>query len=490
MGGCFNFNNKHVIQGIQMGSEDKKSKLTLNTENGWLRVDESELPLINAYSEEYMSFLSTAKTERLAHDYAVKKARENGFFPVEEKESLEAGDKVYISLSGRTVFFAVIGKRDITEGMNLLGGHIDCPRIDTKPNPLYEDSELAFFDTHYYGGIRKYQWVALPLAIHGHVVKQDGSVVDFSIGEKEDEPVFAITDLLPHLAQKQSEKTISEAVTGEGLNLLVGASPVKTGDIKLKVKEKILQYLNEKYGITEEDFNSADIEMVPAGKAREMGFDRSMILGYGQDDRICSFAALKAMLDIKDIPEFTAGVLLCDKEEVGSYGATGMQSFFFENAVAEILFRMKKTDIVDLNRSLSKSKMLSADVNSLHDPNFPEVSSPNNNMPQMNRGTIIQKYTGARGKSGASEASPEFVAEVRKIFNQNGVIWQTGELGKVDLGGSGTIAYYMARYGMDVIDCGPGLFSMHAPYEVSSKLDAYMTWKAYKAFLEYKRQSY
>ena len=237
----------------------------------------------------------------------------------------------------------------------------------------------------------------------------------------------------------------------------------------------------------EEDFNSADIQMVPAGKAREMGFDRSMILGYGQDDRICSFAAFKALMDMNEVPEYTAGVLLCDKEEVGSYGATGMQSFFFENAVAEVLHRMDKTSLVDLNRTLSKSKMLSADVNSLHDPNFPEVSSPNNNMPQMNRGTIIQKYTGARGKSGASEASPEFVAEVRNIFNSNGVLWQTGELGKVDLGGSGTIAYYMARYGMDVIDCGPGLFSMHAPFEVSSKLDAYMTWKGFKAFLNYKR---
>jgi aspartyl aminopeptidase len=470
-----------------MEKKEKKSELLLNTENGWNRIDDKELPSLEAYAKEYISFLSKAKTERLAHDFAVEKAKEKGYVSVSEKEKLQPGDKVYISHSGRTVFFILIGKKDITEGMNLLGGHIDCPRIDLKPNPLYEDSELAFFDTHYYGGIRKYQWVALPLAVHGHVVKQDGSVVNFSVGENEDEPVFSITDLLPHLAQKQAEKTIAEAVTGENLNLLIGTVPVKSTEAKLKVKEKILQILNEKYGMKEEDFNSADIQMVPAGKAREMGFDRSMILGYGQDDRICSFAAFKALMDMNEIPEYTAGVLLCDKEEVGSYGATGMQSFFFENAVAEVLHRMEKISLVDLNRTLSKSKMLSADVNSLHDPNFPEVSSPNNNMPQMNRGTIIQKYTGARGKSGASEASPEFVAEVRKIFNTNGVLWQTGELGKVDLGGSGTIAYYMARYGMDVIDCGPGLFSMHAPFEVSSKLDAYMTWKGFKAFLNYKR---
>ena len=466
-------------------NENKKSKYGVNRDNGWLRIASEELDSVQNYAEEYRRFLSEAKTERLFYKKAVELAAVKGFKNLDGCISLRPGDAVYLGKSGRTLLLARIGTKDLQEGLNIVGGHIDSPRLDIKPNPLYEDGELALLDTHYYGGIKKYQWVTIPLAMHGHIIREDGTAVSFAVGEDPSDPVFTITDLLPHLGKDQGAKPLSEAITGEGLNVLTGSRPLKDSEVPQKVKESILSILNERYGITEEDFNSADIQFVPAGPARDLGLDRSMILGYGHDDRICSYAALRAILDMDAVPEYTSVVLLCDKEEIGSYGATGMESFFFENAIAEIMERITPDFLyVAIKRALANSRMLSADVNSLHDPNYPEVSAPNNNMPTMNRGTIIQKYTGARGKAGASEASPEFVAQVRRIFNRNAVLWQTGELGKVDMGGGGTIAYYMARYGMDVIDCGPGLLSMHAPHEVAGKLDAYMTWKGYLAFLK------
>jgi aspartyl aminopeptidase len=472
--------------------KDKKSPFAYERENGWKKLDEEESKLVEKYSEEYMSFLSEAKTEREAHDIAVQEARKNGYVSLdtikEAPESLKAGDRIFRSYQGRTVLFAKIGKKPVSEGIHVVGGHIDAPRLDLKQVPLYEDSDLALLDTHYYGGIKKYHWVAMPLALHGVIVKQDGTKVTLSVGEDPSDPVFTITDLLPHLGKDQAKKTLEEGISGEGLNILVGSVPLKDAEVKNKVKEHILKKLNEQYGIVEEDLQSADIEAVPAGRARDLGFDRSMILGYGQDDRICAFAAFKALMDCEDIPEYTSVALLCDKEEIGSSGATGMDSFFFENTVAQIAFLSGReySDIV-LRKALENSRMLSADVNSAHDPNYPEVSSPNGNMAALNCGVVICKYTGHRGKVGGSEASAEFMAQIRKMFNDKGVFWHSAEIGKVDAGGGGTIAHYMARYGMDVIDCGPALLSMHAPWEVSSKLDAYMSYKAYKVFFEDKR---
>ena len=346
---------------------------------------------------------------------------------------------------------------------------------------------MVLMDTHYYGGIKKYQWVTMPLALHGVVVKQDGSKVEIVVGEDPSDPVLVISDLLPHLAKDQAKKTMAEGVSGEALNVLIGSYPVdsKKSDDKGRIKQAILKLLHNKYGIIEEDFASADLEIVPAGPARELGLDRSMILGYGQDDRGCAYAGMRALLDQKKIPEYTSVALLCDKEEIGSTGATGMQSTFFENTVAELIQRTSdEYSDLKVRRCLERSKMLSADVSALHDPNYPEVSSPNNNMAVLNAGIVVSKYGGARGKSGSSEASAEFMGEIRRIFNKADVVWQTGETGKVDQGGGGTIAQYLAKYGMDVVDCGIGLLSMHAPWEASGKLDCYMTYKGYLAFFE------
>jgi aspartyl aminopeptidase len=468
--------------------KEKKSLFAFERENGWKRIPADEAEKIESYSKGYIAFLSNAKTEREAHDIALAEAVAKGFANLDEiadKKSLKAGDRIYRSYSGRTLLLAVIGKRPMGDGMHIIGGHIDSPRLDLKQIPLYEDSELALFDTHYYGGIKKYQWVAIPLAIHGVVIKQDGSRVSITVGETDDDPVFTITDLLPHLGKDQAKKTLEEGISGEGLNILIGSRPLNEFEGKNKVKENILTILNQKYGIIEEDLQSADIEVVPAGKARELGFDRSMIIGYGQDDRICSYAAYRALLDITDTPENTSVAFLSDREETGSNGATGSESSFFENTVAMICSKTEShySDLV-VRRSLEKSRMISADVNSAHDPNYPDVSAPNGNMAAINCGVVISKFTGSRGKYGASEASAEFMAEIRRIFNSNSVLWQSAELGKVDAGGGGTIALLMARFGMDVIDCGPGVLSMHAPWEVSSKLDAYMAWKSYKAFYE------
>lgn len=471
---------------------EKKSPFAYERENGWKKITEEEAKQVFSYAEEYMKFISDAKTEREAHDTAVREAEKKGYVSLdtlkESQKSLKPGDKIYRSYQGRTVLFAKIGNKPMSEGVHIVGGHIDAPRLDLKQIPLYEDSELAMFDTHYYGGIKKYHWVTMPLALHGIIVKQDGTKVSITIGEDPADPVFTITDLLPHLGKDQAKKTLEDGISGEGLNILVGSIPLKDSEVKNKVKEQILKKLNEQYGIVEEDLQSADIEAVPAGRARDLGFDRSMILGYGQDDRICAYAAFRALIDGDSVPEYTSVALLCDKEEIGSSGATGMDSFFFENTIAQIVYRAGSdyNDIV-LRKTLENSRMLSADVNSAHDPNYPEVSSPNGNMAALNCGIVICKYTGHRGKVGGSEASAEFMAQIRKMFNENGVFWHSAEIGKVDAGGGGTIAHYMARYGMDVIDCGPALLSMHAPWEVSSKLDAYMSYKAYKVFFEDKR---
>jgi len=474
----------------EQANDEKKSLFGYDRENGWASIDEEENAKIEAYAKGYITFLSRAKTEREAHDIILDEIRGKGYRNIEDMKdgtALKPGDKIYRSCHGRTLFCARIGRRPIAEGFNIVGGHIDSPRLDLKQSPLYEDSELVLFDTHYYGGIKKYQWVALPLALHGVIVKRDGSKAFVTIGEAEDDPVLTITDLLPHLGKEQVKKSLEEGIAGEGLNVLIGSRLLAGFEGKNKVKENILKILHDRYGIIEEDFQSADLEVVPAGKARECGIDRSMILGYGQDDRIASYAAYKALLALDKVPQYTAVALLCDKEEIGSSGATGMASTFFENSVALVVDKLSKqpNDIIR-RRALERSRMLSADVSALHDPNYPDVSAPNGNMAAMNNGVVIEKFTGSRGKSGASEAGAEFVAEIRRIFSDAGVRWQCSELGKVDAGGGGTIALFLARYGMNVLDCGPGLLSMHAPWEVSSKLDAYMTWKAYKAFYESK----
>ncbi|MFA5203446.1 MAG: aminopeptidase [Lentisphaeria bacterium] len=453
-------------------------------DNGWHRLPAREREAVQAYAAEYRTFLSAAKTEREAYGLALAAARPAGFRPLEDCRRLTAGDKVWVGGHGRTLLLAVIGRRPLPDGLRIVGAHTDAPRLDAKPAPLYEDGGLGWLDTRYYGGIKKYQWVTLPLALHGVIVRQDGSAATVAIGEEPGDPVFTITDLLPHLGKEQDKKTLEDGIKGENLNVLFGSHPAPGGQAKDPVKAALLALLQERYAVSEEDLGSADLEIVPAGPARDLGLDRSMILGYGQDDRVCAFAGLRALLDLDGVPEHTAVVLLCDKEEIGSIGATGMDSLFFENAVAELLHRADpRAGDLGLRRALARSKMLSADVAAAHDPNYPDVSAPHENMARINGGLAVSKYGGGRGKSGASEASAEFTAEVRRIFNTGDVLWQTGELGKVDAGGGGTIAKFLARYGMDVVDCGVPLLSMHAPWEVAGKLDAYMAWKGYRAFL-------
>ena len=469
---------------------NKKSENSLyyQRKNGWSVVNDKEKKEIDLFAKEYMNFLSNSKTEREFHDNAVNFLKGKGFKDISEFKSLKTGDRVYLSSYGKTLFAFIIGEKDLSLGMHIVGSHIDSPRIDIKQNPLYENSELAYFDTHYYGGIKKYQWLTIPLAIHGVFVKKNGEKIKVSIGDNDGDPVFCITDLLPHLAQNQMKKILSEAVEGENLDLLVGSIPSDDKDAKEKVKDNILKILKEKYSITEDDFLSAELEIVPALKPRELGFDRSLILAYGHDDKVCGYTAMRAFADINSIPEYTSCLILADKEEIGSYGATGMGSNSFENACSEIVnLYYGNYNEINLKRMLKNSWMLSADVNSAFDPLYPSVSEKKNTA-FINYGVCITKYTGSRGKSGASDANAEFVAEIRRIFDTNGVVWQTGELGKVDEGGGGTIAHYLARYGMQVIDCGIALLSMHAPMEVASKLDIYMTYRAYFYFYLDKRK--
>ena len=453
-------------------------------ENVWKNYNEKEKEELEKLCADYMQFLSDCKTERECVKDIVQRAKLAGYKSLEEvmeqKKRLKSGDKVYAVCMQKAVALFCIGTEPMEKGLNILGAHIDSPRLDVKQNPLYEDGDMAYLDTHYYGGIKKYQWVTLPLAIHGVVVKKDGSSVQIHIGEKEEDPVFCVSDLLIHLAGEQMEKKAGKVIEGENLDLLVGSIPLESEE-KDAVKKGVLAILSKEYGMEEEDFISAELEIVPAGKARELGFDRSMILSYGQDDRVCAFTSLDAMLAV-DAPKRTSCCLLVDKEEIGSVGATGMRSRFFENSLAEVMALTGEYQELTLRRALKNSKMLSSDVNAGFDPLY-AASFDKKNASYCGSGMVISKYTGSRGKSGSNDANAEYLAQLRNIFDQNHAHYQTAELGKVDAGGGGTIAYIAALYGMNVIDCGVAVLSMHAPWEVTSKADVYEAKKAYKAFL-------
>ncbi len=456
----------------------------MEIKNAWTKYSDKELEELESLNTAYKEFLNTGKTERECIEEIVRKAKEAGYKNLDDiikkDKKLKAGDKVYSVWMKKSIAMFIIGKKPIEEGMNILGAHIDSPRLDIKQNPLYEDTELAYLDTHYYGGIKKYQWVTLPLAIHGVVVKTDGEVVNIVIGEDENDPVLFISDLLIHLAQEQIEKKASKVIEGEDLNVIIGNRPLK-GEEKDAVKKQILKLIKEKYGFEEEDFLSAELEVVPAGKARDAGMDRSMIMGYGQDDRVCAYTSLAAMLEFKKVNR-TACCILVDKEEIGSVGATGMKSHFFENMVAEVLDRMGEYSELKLRRVLANSRMLSSDVSAAYDPTYASAFEKKN-AAYFGKGIVFNKFTGSRGKSGSNDANAEYVALVRHIMEKHDVTYQTAELGKVDLGGGGTIAYILATYGMDVIDSGVAVLNMHAPWEVVSKADVYETKKGYMAFL-------
>ena len=454
-------------------------------ENVWKNYNEKEKEELEKLCADYMQFLSDCKTERVCVKDIVQRAKLAGYKSLEEvmeqKKRLKSGDKVYAVCMQKAVALFCIGTEPMEKGLNILGAHIDSPRLDVKQNPLYEDGDMAYLDTHYYGGIKKYQWVTLPLAIHGVVVKKDGSSVQIHIGEKEEDPVFCVSDLLIHLAGEQMEKKAGKVIEGENLDLLVGSIPLESEE-KDAVKKGVLAILSKEYGMEEEDFISAELEIVPAGKARELGFDRSMILSYGQDDRVCAFTSLDAMLAV-DAPKRTSCCLLVDKEEIGSVGATGMRSRFFENSLAEVMALTGEYQELTLRRALKNSKMLSSDVNAGFDPLY-AASFDKKNASYCGSGMVISKYTGSRGKSGSNDANAEYLAQLRNIFDQNHAHYQTAELGKVDAGGGGTIAYIAALYGMNVIDCGVAVLSMHAPWEVTSKADVYEAQKCYVAFLQ------
>ncbi len=458
--------------------KELKEKLFLNRKNGLSAASEETVNSAYQYAKGYKNFLDNAKTEREAAKTAISLAEQKGFVPFEIGKEYKAGDKVYFNNHGKTVAFAVIGKQTADNGINITAAHIDSPRLDLKPNPLYEDSELALFKTHYYGGLRKYQWTAVPLAIHGVFALKDGTVKEVSIGEKEDEPKFVINDLLPHLSAEQNKRTLSDGIKGEELNVLVGSRPFKADEGSELVKLNILNLLNQKYGISEDDFLSAELEMVPAHKACDIGFDGSLIGAYGQDDRVCAYPALTAILEVEN-PEKTALAILADKEEIGSTGNTGLESDFLRYVIGDIA----KMQRVDATVALRNSKCLSADVNAGFDPTFPDVMD-RRNASFLNYGVVVTKYTGARGKSGTSDASAEYVAYVRNMLDKAGIVWQTGELGKVDLGGGGTVAMFIANMGVDVIDLGVPVLSMHAPFETTSKFDVYMCYKAMYEFMK------
>lgn len=460
-------------------------KLSKEYELVWDKLNDDDLKQVFAFSERYKAFMDLSKTEREASDEIVKYAEGKGFINLAEAitqgRKLKAGDKVYAVNKGKGVAMFVIGREAFERGMNIVGSHIDSPRMDLKQNPLYEDGGFSMLDTHYYGGIKKYQWVTIPLSMHGVVVKKGGEKINIVIGEDDNDPVLYITDLLPHLAGKQMGKKMSEGIEGENLNVLFGSMPIKDKDAKNRIKLNTLRLLNEKYGITEEDFTTAELEVVPSGKSRDAGFDRSMVMAYGHDDRVCAYTSLEAICEVHN-PAKTCVSLFVDKEEIGSVGATGMHSRFFENSVAEIMELTGEYSELKVRRALANSKMLSSDVSAADDPNFPGVIEKKNGA-FLGKGIVITKYTGSRGKGGSNDANAEFLGEVRDIFNNNSILWQTAELGKVDEGGGGTIAYILAEYGMEVVDCGVALLSMHAPWEIASKADIYETYRAYKAFL-------
>lgn len=460
----------------------------MERKNAWLSYGEADETAMEKLAKDYRAFLDAGKTERECVTELVREAEANGYVNLETKlaagEKIQSGDKVYAVGMKKIMALFHVGQEPLEKGMNILGAHIDSPRLDVKQNPLYEDTDLAYLDTHYYGGVKKYQWVAIPLAIHGVIVKKDGSVVDVVIGEDENDPIVYITDLLIHLAGKQLQKKAAEVIEGENLDILIGSRPLnESTDEKQKeaVKSNVLRILKEKYDVEEEDFLSAELEIVPAGKARDCGLDRSMVAAYGQDDRVCAYTSFVAMMEM-EAPKRTSCCLLTDKEEIGSVGATGMQSRFFENTVAELLEGMGCYSDLVLRRTLRNCSMLSSDVSAGYDPAYGECFEKKNSA-YLGRGIVLNKFTGARGKSGSNDANAEYVAKVRKIFDDNQVAFQTAELGKVDVGGGGTIAYIAALYGMNVIDSGVSVLSMHAPWEVTSKADIYEAKKAYKAFL-------
>ena len=471
--------------------------------NTWETYNSKQLKEVDVFAKEYIDFLNNGKTERECIDTIVNQIEKAGYQElntlIKNKTALKCGDKVYSVWMNKSIVMFRIGEKDMAEGLNILGAHIDSPRLDVKQNPLYEDGGFAYLDTHYYGGVKKYQWVTIPLAIHGVVVKKDGTTIEVNVGENEDDPVFFVSDLLIHLAQEQLEKKASKVIEGEALDIIIGNKPLvidkkdkkdkKTDDDEAKensgkdaVKSGILSILKESYDIEEEDFISAELEVVPAGSAREAGFDRSMILAYGQDDRVCAFSSLKAMLEVENTKR-TACCILVDKEEIGSVGATGMQSKFFENAVAEVMNLTGEYSELNLRRCLSKSCMLSSDVSSAYDPGFAS-SFDKKNVAYLGGGMVFNKFTGSRGKSGSNDANAEYLAHIRDIFEKEKINFQTAELGKVDLGGGGTIAYILALYGMNVIDSGVAVLNMHAPWEATSKADVYETKRGYVAFLK------
>ena len=458
----------------------REDKIT-EAKHVWEQLDEGERQVALAFNERYKEFLSIAKTERETVHFLTSQAWNNGFAPLQDFSRLKEGDRIYLEGRGKIMAMAIIGSAPLEEGLNIIGAHNDAPRLDLKPKPLYEEAGLALFKTHYYGGIKKYQWVAIPLALHGVVVKGNGQVVSLVTGEKEHEPVFTITDLLPHLAKDQMEKKMSEGISGEALNILIGGFPVAGREVKERVKKAMLEYLTRNYGIHEDDFVSAELEAVPAWPARDIGFDGSLVGGYGQDDRSSVFTVLQAILEQKRVNRTTVA-LFVDKEEIGSMGNTGMHSVSMVNFIAELASRcLPRYSELALRRILSNSRALSADVTAGLSPGHQDVMDKYN-APLLGYGVVISKYTGARGKSGASDAHPEFVALIRGLFEREGVVWQTGELGKVDQGGGGTIAYLMAQHGMDVLDVGVPLLGMHSPFEVASKLDIYMAYKGFRAF--------
>lgn len=454
------------------------------SDNAWKKYDEKGIKEIFDFNEGYKKFISECKTERECVKESIKIAKNHGFKDlndvIKSGEKLKPGDKVYANNMDKALALFVIGEENMEKGLKILGAHVDSPRLDLKQNPLYEDTDLAFLDTHYYGGVKKYQWVTLPLALHGVVVKKDGSKIDVVIGEDESDPVVGISDLLIHLAANQMDKKAAKVIEGEDLNVLVGSMPLKDEE-KNAVKANVLKILKEKYDFEEDDFLSAEIEVVPAGKARDYGLDRSMIIGYGQDDRVCAYTSLMATVEIEKVDK-TCVCLLVDKEEVGSIGATGMHSRFFENVVAEVLDKTTDYSDIKLRRCLTNSKMLSSDVSAAYDPNYPSVMEKRNSA-YFGNGIVFNKYTGARGKSGCNDANAEYMAELRAMMEKYDVSFQTAELGKVDQGGGGTIAYILAQYNMDVIDCGVALQNMHAPWEVASKVDVFEAKNGYIAFL-------
>ena len=459
--------------------------------NAWTTYNAEELKKLNAINEDYKKCLDAGKTERECIALTIERAEAAGYKNIKDViksgEKVQAGDKIYAVCMNKMIAMFNMGTKPLEEGMNILGAHIDSPRIDVKQNPLYENEEFAYLDTHYYGGIKKYQWVTIPLALHGVIVKKDGTVVNVNIGEKDEDPVFVITDLLIHLASKQMDKTAAGVVEGENLDLLIGSRPIEQ-DESLEKKEKeavkanVMNLLKEYYDVEEEDFISAELEIVPAGKARDCGFDRSIVLAYGQDDRVCAFTSLFAMLDVKEV-EHTACCILVDKEEIGSVGATGMHSRFFENIVAELVALTEGESDLKVRRALMNSTMLSSDVSAAYDPMYAEVFEKRSSA-FFGKGLVFNKFTGSRGKSGSNDANAEYLAKIRQAMDSKDVSYQFAELGKVDAGGGGTIAYIMANYGMEVIDSGVAVLSMHAPWEATSKADVYEAYKGYKAFIE------